>query len=187
METKEDLRTLATSILDSYAMRVETVNTLMEQAYGFLRSYQNELNDMIDRLRENLARTGSLRKADFDRMIRGILDPRTEQARETEESLLRFREEEEGMIRRLRTILLRGRDNGFKNIQEIRFDILRRQEERERDILRLAHRGLPNPQIAQALHLSPGTVRNHLSTIYRKLGVHSRYEALAIAEERDLL
>jgi DNA-binding NarL/FixJ family response regulator len=59
--------------------------------------------------------------------------------------------------------------------------------ERERDILRLAQRGLPNPQIAQALALSPGTVRNHLSAIYRKLGVHSRYEALAIAEERNLL
>jgi DNA-binding NarL/FixJ family response regulator len=59
--------------------------------------------------------------------------------------------------------------------------------DRERDILRLARRGLPNPQIAQALHLSPGTVRNHLSAIYRKLGVHSRYEALTTAEERGLL
>ncbi|UCC87390.1 MAG: response regulator transcription factor [Anaerolineales bacterium] len=59
--------------------------------------------------------------------------------------------------------------------------------ERERDVLRLAGRGLPNPQIAQALHLSPGTVRNHLSAIYRKLGVHSRYEALVIAEERGLI
>lgn len=59
--------------------------------------------------------------------------------------------------------------------------------ERERDILRLAQRGLPNPQIAQALHLSPGTIRNHLSAIYRKLDVHSRYEALAIAEERSLI
>jgi two-component system response regulator DesR len=59
--------------------------------------------------------------------------------------------------------------------------------ERERDILRLAQRGLPNPQIAQVLHLSPGTVRNHLSAVYRKLGVHSRYEALSIAEERGLI
>jgi two-component system response regulator DesR len=59
--------------------------------------------------------------------------------------------------------------------------------DRERDILRLARHGLPNPQIARALHLSPGTVRNHLSAIYRKLGVHSRYEALAAAEKRNLL
>lgn len=135
METQANLRTLATSILDSYAMRVETVKTLMEQAHGFLKGYQNELSDMIDRLRENLARGGSLRKADFDRMIRDILDPRTEQARETEESLLRFQGEEEEMIRRLRAILLQGGDDGLKNIQEIRFDILRRQKEREREIL----------------------------------------------------
>jgi len=59
--------------------------------------------------------------------------------------------------------------------------------EREIEILRLAERGLPNPQIAQALHISPGTVRNHLSAIYRKLGVHSRHEALQVAAERRIL
>jgi two-component system response regulator DesR len=59
--------------------------------------------------------------------------------------------------------------------------------EREREILRLAKRGLPNPQIAQALHITPGTVRNHLSAIYRKLDVHSRREALQIADERHLI
>jgi DNA-binding NarL/FixJ family response regulator len=59
--------------------------------------------------------------------------------------------------------------------------------EREIEILRLAQRGLPNPQIAQALHISPGTVRNHLSAIYRKLGVHSRHEALQVATERHLI
>jgi two-component system, NarL family, response regulator DesR len=59
--------------------------------------------------------------------------------------------------------------------------------DRELEILRLAKRGLQNPQIAQALHISPGTVRNHLSAIYRKLDVHSRYEALQAAEERQLL
>ena len=59
--------------------------------------------------------------------------------------------------------------------------------EREVEILRLAERGLPNPQIAEALHISAGTVRNHLSSIYRKLGVHSRHEALQIAEERQII
>jgi DNA-binding NarL/FixJ family response regulator len=59
--------------------------------------------------------------------------------------------------------------------------------EREIEILRLAKRGLPNPQIAQALHISPGTVRNHLSAIYEKLSVHSRHEALQVAEERHLI
>ncbi len=56
--------------------------------------------------------------------------------------------------------------------------------EREVEVLRLAQHGLPNPQIAQALHLSSGTVRNHLCAIYRKLGVNSRHQALQIAQER---
>ena len=59
--------------------------------------------------------------------------------------------------------------------------------EREIEIMRLAKRGLPNPQIAQSLHISPGTVRNHLSAVYRKLGVHSRHEALQVADERHLI
>ncbi|UCH60357.1 MAG: response regulator transcription factor [Anaerolineales bacterium] len=58
---------------------------------------------------------------------------------------------------------------------------------REIEILTLASQGLPNPQIGQALHIAPGTVRNHLSTIYRKLGVKSRHEALQIAEERKII
>lgn len=59
--------------------------------------------------------------------------------------------------------------------------------DRELEVLRLAQRGLPSPQIAQALHIAAGTVRNHLSAIYRKLGVHSRHEALQVAEDRQLL
>ena len=59
--------------------------------------------------------------------------------------------------------------------------------EREVEVLRLAKRGLPNLQIAQSLHLSAGTVRNHLSAIYTKLGVHTRHEALQVAAERRLV
>ena len=59
--------------------------------------------------------------------------------------------------------------------------------EREVEILRLAQRGLPNPQIAQSLGISAGTVRNHLCAIYEKLGVHSRHEALQVAVERHLI
>ena len=59
--------------------------------------------------------------------------------------------------------------------------------ERELEVLRLAKRGLPNLQIAQTLHIAPGTVRNHLSAAYRKLGVHSRHEAIQAAQEQHLI
>ena len=59
--------------------------------------------------------------------------------------------------------------------------------EREREILALVARGLPNPEIAQALHLSAGTVRNHLSVIYRKLDARNKQEALLAAQKRKLI
>jgi two-component system response regulator DesR len=52
---------------------------------------------------------------------------------------------------------------------------------REREVLQLASEGLFNRQIAQALHISESTVENHLTHIYRKLGVGNRMEAVRVA------
>jgi DNA-binding NarL/FixJ family response regulator len=53
---------------------------------------------------------------------------------------------------------------------------------RERAILRLAAEGLPNPEIAAALGVSDGTIRNHLSNVYAKLEVNSREAAIRAAQ-----
>ncbi|WDZ83587.1 response regulator [Micromonospora cathayae] len=55
--------------------------------------------------------------------------------------------------------------------------------DREREILELLARGLPNAGIAHRLGLSPKTVRNNVSTILLKLGVGSRSEAIAAARD----
>jgi PAS domain S-box-containing protein len=55
---------------------------------------------------------------------------------------------------------------------------------RERDILGLICQGLADKEIAKRLGLSTSTVRNRLSTIYRKLGVNRRIAAVIWARER---
>ena len=50
---------------------------------------------------------------------------------------------------------------------------------RERELLVLLVEGKSNRQIAEKLHLSVYTVRNHLVHIYKKLGVSTRYGAVA--------
>lgn len=50
--------------------------------------------------------------------------------------------------------------------------------ERELDVLRCLIEGVRNKEIAQRLHLSEGTVRNYISSIYLKLQVNSRAEAV---------
>ena len=52
---------------------------------------------------------------------------------------------------------------------------------REREILGLLARGLSNAEIAGELHISDKTVRNHLSSVYDKMGVSSRAQAIVKA------
>jgi predicted ATPase/DNA-binding CsgD family transcriptional regulator len=58
---------------------------------------------------------------------------------------------------------------------------------READVLRLVATGLTNAEVAEKLFLSSRTVDWHLSSIYRKLGLHSRTEASRFASEHGLL
>ena len=59
--------------------------------------------------------------------------------------------------------------------------------EREQEVLRMALRGSPVAAMAGALHLSAGTVRNHLSAAIRKTGSTTRFEAARAAQERGWL
>jgi non-specific serine/threonine protein kinase len=57
---------------------------------------------------------------------------------------------------------------------------------REVEVLRLLAAGRTYPQIAEALFLSPATVRTHVQHIYAKLGVGSRHDAGAYARDHGL-
>jgi DNA-binding NarL/FixJ family response regulator len=59
--------------------------------------------------------------------------------------------------------------------------------ERERAVLELMASGSTNPEIAEALHLSKHTVKEHTSAVYRKLGVRNRTEAVQRAQRLGLL
>jgi LuxR family maltose regulon positive regulatory protein len=59
--------------------------------------------------------------------------------------------------------------------------------ERELELLRLIADGLSNQEIAQKLIIALGTVKAHTASIYGKLDVHSRTQAVARARELKLL
>ena len=59
--------------------------------------------------------------------------------------------------------------------------------EREQEVLSLIATGSTNKEIAAQLHLSPHTVKEHTSAIYRKLGVRNRAEATRQAQRLKIL
>ncbi len=59
--------------------------------------------------------------------------------------------------------------------------------ERELEVLRLLASGFANREIAEALHLAPGTVKNHVSMVLLKLGVRDRTRAVLRALDDGLL
>lgn len=63
---------------------------------------------------------------------------------------------------------------------------LRELTPRERDILILAMKGFSNEEIAQRVFLGLQTVKNYLSSIYAKLGVQNRFQAMRLAMEHKI-
>jgi two-component system response regulator DesR len=58
---------------------------------------------------------------------------------------------------------------------------------REHEVLLASRDHATVAELAAALYLSPGTVRNHISSVLQKLGARNRAEALRLAEDRGWL
>jgi DNA-binding NarL/FixJ family response regulator len=56
---------------------------------------------------------------------------------------------------------------------------------RERQVLALMASGLSNPEIAEQMFISESTVKSHTASAFRRLGVHSRREAVALVLGSD--
>lgn len=59
-----------------------------------------------------------------------------------------------------------------------RVDITEEMTDREKEICSLMVKGLSNKQIAEALYISEGTVKNYISNIYDKTGIHDRVKLI---------
>lgn len=72
----------------------------------------------------------------------------------------------------------------FRDVEE---EPATRLSEREREVLELIASGATNREIADRLYLSPWTVKEYTGTVYRKLSVRNRAEAVQRAQRLGLL
>ena len=74
------------------------------------------------------------------------------------------------VMQRLTTLVVRSTTKGNVSEEQAYGDLT----EREREIASLLAEGLTNRQIADRLYISEGTVKNYISAIYDKTGIHDR-------------
>ena len=57
---------------------------------------------------------------------------------------------------------------------------------KELQVMRLVYEGCSNEQVAERLYLSPFTVKNHIKSVYAKLGIHEKSEFIQYANKNHL-
>lgn len=77
----------------------------------------------------------------------------------------------------------RGQDGREGNLLQLAAQLTTR----EKEVLNLLKDGVPTKSIADRLEISVTTVRNHIQGILRKLGAHSRLEAVSIARKSGVI
>lgn len=86
-------------------------------------------------------------------------------------------------------LIIDGRRIYAPELVDVAFDDYRENPltKRENEVLKLVAEGKTTKEIAEALFLTNGTVRNYISTIFEKLEVSNRIEAISIYKERGWL
>ncbi len=82
------------------------------------------------------------------------------------------------VMERMAAILQKNRD-----IKEVNKDLMSDMTGREKEICALVAEGLNNRQIASKLYISEGTVKNYISSIYDKTGIHDRSKLVVAMKE----
>ncbi len=78
------------------------------------------------------------------------------------------------------TTACRGFAHMDENLQR-KEKLLSDLSQRELDVLKLIAKGMSNDQIASTLFISPHTVKNHVSNVYRKMGMDDRTQVAITA------
>lgn len=81
--------------------------------------------------------------------------------------------------------IVRGRDADEVRTEDMSAFLRSELSGRQREVLALALQGLPNKSIARRLAIAEGTVKVHLSMVYRALGVKNRVGALCRVLQAD--
>ncbi len=148
MSLAEGMQDIAENIVASYETRSRSIGSLFDTTHQILEGFQyyfldtrQEREKINAQLRENLTQNESLRRKDFDHMMRDILSAQEERERQVREELNRYLAEQREMIHALgdnlakfKDALTGGEAQRVKEFQALIQEILAKQDERKNEV-----------------------------------------------------
>lgn len=108
LETAAEMGRLIAGLVTSYEAGVQAVEAVVEAADGMPGPWKREWEEVCSTLREALAKGASLRRKDFDAMIRGILLRQEEREGEVKEVMKTYLKEQKEAASALKAALESG-------------------------------------------------------------------------------
>ncbi|MBI4823598.1 MAG: hypothetical protein HY805_05130 [Nitrospirae bacterium] len=134
MGIAEDMKKFAHEIVSSYEQRITAIGEIIDNTHRMLEGFRSNRNEMSIRLKESLALGESLRKKDFDIMMKDIIAGQEEKQRQVKEMLRTYMEEQKGMVSALKGALEEKRAIRASDFKEMLRDIYTKQKKREEEI-----------------------------------------------------
>jgi len=125
---------LAQEIVSLYDKIVDRVAALKEETKQTVEEFKEEQKKLRESLKEKLAKGESLRKKDFDLLIKDIIEKRKQREQDVTGMIEQFKKEEEEMAKGLRQLLNKGEEVRIKDFKKMLARIRARQEERKPEV-----------------------------------------------------
>lgn len=130
----EEIRKVAEEIVSSYQSRIFTVATIIDNTHQFLEDFKTKRNEMSNQLKETLAKEESLRKKDFNNMMRDILSHQDEREKQVKNLLKTFFDEQKEIAEIIKKSLAEGEKVRIGDFKKMLEDIQARQKARENEV-----------------------------------------------------
>jgi len=134
MGLAEDMRILVQEIVSSYESRISTIGVIIDNTHQILEEFKTKRNEMSSDLKETLAKEESLRKKDFDNMMKDILSSQDGREKEVRDLLKAFLAEQKEIAETIKENLAEGENVRINDFKKMLKDIQARQRARENEV-----------------------------------------------------
>ncbi|MDI6776896.1 MAG: hypothetical protein QMD03_06600, partial [Syntrophales bacterium] len=134
MGIADDMKRLAKEVVSSYESRISEVGIIIDNTHQILEEFKTKRNEMGSQLKETLAREESLRKKDFDNLMKDILSRQDEREKEVRYLLKTFLEEQKEIAETIKKNLAEGENVRISDFKKMLQDIQARHKAGENEV-----------------------------------------------------